>query len=312
MTRKQSGVIVVIAFAALLKPMGTIIGCFEIAWRVISRGGVQPRDRLIMAIADAFGVTAAQWANILIGWVAAAVPALLIYRYLRRRDFGQVCAGCSAHSIRAWSLLVIFLALTLLKTSMICKPVSMPMPFERSKEEIPLDEAMEQNPTATLELRLCHPENDRLERELKANGRLTDEVLAAAPQIDGYSLMRVKGNDDSVFYVCDEAELTKEDIVSARASKWPFNEDIYEVSAKLTPEGRGRLARLTRDYKPHGAKNPSNNGRALAIVVNGELVTAPIIYAEIDMGEFVITGNFTKEEAIKLAAALNSKGVKGD
>ena len=289
MTRKQSGVIVVIAFAALLKPMGTIIGCFEIAWRVISRGGVQPRDRLIMAIADAFGVTAAQWANILIGWVAAAVPALLIYRYLRRRDFGQVCADCSAHSIRAWSLLVLFLALTLLHLSVVTKAARIPVQIVQEHEEISLDEAMEQNHTATLELRLCHPENDRLERELKANGRLTDEVLAA-----------------------DEAELTKEDIVSARASKWPFNEDIYEVSAKLTPEGRGRLARLTRDYKPHGAKNPSNNGRALAIVVNGELVTAPIIYAEIDMGEFVITGNFTKEEAIKLAAALNSKGVKGD
>ena len=312
MTRKQSGVIAVIAFAALLKPMGTIIGCFEIAWRVISRGGVQPRDRLIMAIADAFGVTAAQWANILIGWVAAAVPALLIYRYLRRRDFGQVCADCSAHSIRAWSLLVLFLALTLLHLSVVTKAARIPVQIVQEHEEISLDEAMEQNHTATLELRLCHPENDRLERELKANGRLTDEVLAAAPQIDGYSLMRVKGNDDSVFYVCDEAELTKEDIVSARASKWPFNEDIYEVSAKLTPEGRGRLARVTRDYKPHGAKNPSNNGRALAIVVNGELVTAPIIYAEIDMGEFVITGNFTKEEAIKLAAALNSKGGEKD
>ena len=121
MTRRQAGIISVVAFAALLKPMGTIIGCFEIAWRVISRGGVQPRDRLIMAIADAFGVTAAQWANILIGWVAAAVPALLIYRYLRRRDFGQVCADCSAHSVRAWSLLVLFLALTLLHLSVVTK-----------------------------------------------------------------------------------------------------------------------------------------------------------------------------------------------
>jgi preprotein translocase subunit SecD len=88
----------------------------------------------------------------------------------------------------------------------------------------------------------------------------------------------------------------------------PFNEGFYEVSAKLTPEGRGRLARLTRDYKPHGAKNSSNRGRALAIVVNGELVVAPIILGEIDMGEFVITGEFTKEEAIALAAAFNSKG----
>lgn len=103
-----------------------------------------------------------------------------------------------------------------------------------------------------------------------------------------------------------------DDFVSARASKSPFNEGFYEVSAKLTPEGRGRLARLTRDYKPHGAKNPSNHGRALAIVVNGELVAAPIIHTEIDMGEFIITGKFTKEEAVNLAAALNSKNSEED
>ena len=185
-------------------------------------------------------------------------------------------------------------------------------PFEQEQEEISLEEAMEKNPTATLELRLCHPENDRLERELKANGRLTDEVLAAAPQIEGYSLMRVRGKDDSVCYVCDDVELSMDDFVSARASQSPFNEDLYEVYGKLTPDGRGRLARLTRDYKPHGAKNPSNNGRALAIVVNGELVAAPIIVTEIDMGEFIITGKFTKEEAVNLAAALNSKGGEKD
>ena len=138
------------------------------------------------------------------------------------------------------------------------------------------------------------------------------EVLAAAPQIEGYRLMRVRGKDDAVCYVCDDVELSMEDIVSARASKSLFNEDIYEVSAKLTPEGRGRLARLTRDYQPHGAKNPSNHGRALAIVVNGELAAAPIIQTEIDMGEFIITGKFTKEEAVNLAAALNSKNSEED
>ncbi len=314
MTRRQAGIISVVAFAALLKPMGTLIGFADIACAAISRGAVWPSYWLLKVVADVFGMVAAQWGDILIGWVAAAVPALLIYRYLRRRDFAQVCAGCSAHSIRAWSLLGVFLALTVLKTSVICTPVpvSMPMPFERPKEEIPLDEAMEQNPTATLELRLCHPENDRLERELKAQGRLTDEVLAAAPQIDGYSLMRVKGKDDSVCYVCDEAELTMEDIVSAKASEPPFNGLPHEISVKLTPDGRGRFARLTRDYMPHGAKNPSDHGRSLAIVVNGELVAAPIIQMEINTGKFEITGNFTKEEAVNLAAALNSNGGEKD
>ena len=302
MTKKQAGVIAVIAFATLIKPMGNLIEFVDIVWCLAVDGVVSPRWRMYNAILQEFGPTAMYWSRVSFDCIVAAIPALLIYRYLRRRDFTQVCMSCAAHKIRAWSLLVAYLALTLLNPSITVQHV----PFEA--EGIPLDEAMEHSPTATLELRLCHPENDRLQREMKANGRLTDEVLAAAPKIEGYRLMRVRGKDDSVCYVCDDVELSMDDFVSARVSKLPFNEGFYEVSAKLTPEGRGRLARLTRDYKPHGAKNSSNQGRALAIVVNGELVAAPIIMTEIDMGEFIITGKFTKEEAVNLAAALNSKG----
>jgi hypothetical protein len=306
MTKKQAGVIAVIAFAALLRPMGNLIEFVDIVWCLAVDGVASPRWRMYNAILQEFGPTVMYWSRVSFDCIVAAIPALLIYRYLRRRDFTQVCMSCAAHKICAWLLLVAYLALTLLNPSITVQHV----PFEA--EGIPLDEAMEHRPTATLELRLCHPENDRLERELKANGRLTDEVLATAPQIEGYRLMRVRGKDDAVCYVCDDVELSMEDIVSARASKSLFNEDIYEVSAKLTPEGRGRLARLTRDYQPHGAKNPSNHGRALAIVVNGELAAAPIIQMEINMGEFLITGNFTKEEAVNLAAALNSKNSEGD
>ena len=306
MTKKQAGVIAVIAFAALIKPMGNLIEFVDIVWCLAVDGVASPRWRMYNAILQEFGPTAMYWSRVSFDCIVAAIPALLIYRYLRRRDFTQVCMSCAAHKIRAWSLLVAYLALTLLNPSITVQHV----PFEA--EGIPLDEAMEHSPTATLELRLCHPENDRLERELKANGRLTDEVLATAPQIEGYRLMRVRGKDDAVCYVCDDVELSMEDIVSARASKSLFNEGFYEVSAKLTPEGRGRLARLTRDYQPHGAKNPSNHGRALAIVVNGELAAAPIIQTEIDMGEFIITGKFTKEEAVNLAAALNSKNSEED
>ena len=302
MTKKQAGVIAIIAFAALIKPMGNLIEFVDLVWYLIVDGVASPRWRMYNAILQEFGFTAMCLTRGSFDCILAAIPALLIYRYLRRRDFAQVCISCAAHKIRAWSLLVAFLVFTLLNLSITMRHV----PFEA--EDIPLDEAMEHNQTATLELRLCHPENDRLERELKANGRLTDEMLAAAPQIDGYSLMRVRGKDDAICYVCDEVELSMEDFASAKADKSLFNEGFYEVSGKLTPDGRGRLARLTRDYQPHGAKNPSDLGRALAIVVNGELVAAPIIQAEIDMGEFVITGNFTKEEAIALAAALNSKG----
>ena len=298
MTKKQAGVIAVIAFAALIKPMGNLMGFVDIAWCLAGDRMALPLWRMYNAILQEFGPAAMYWSRVAFDCIVAFIPALLIYRYLRRRDFTQVCMSCAAHKIRAWSLLVAFLVFTLLNPSITTTTV----PFEAG--DIPLDEAMEHNPTATLELHLCHPENDRLERELKANGRLTDEVLATAPQIEGYRLMRVRGKDDSVCYVCDQVELSMEDLVSARATKSLFNEGLYEVSAKLTPEGRGRLARLTRDYQPHGAKNPSDFGRTLAIVVNGELVAAPIIQTEINMGEFVITGKFTKEEAVNLAAAL--------
>ena len=135
--------------------------------------------------------------------------------------------------------------------------------------------------------------------------------MTSQERID-FAASRKKGDDDAVYYVCDKAELTMEDFVSAKAYESFSLNGCYEVSGKLTPEGRGRLARLTRDYKPHGAKNPSNLGRVLAIVVNGEVVAAPMICTDIDMGEFVITGKFTKEEAVALAAALNSRGGEED
>lgn len=50
-----------------------------------------------------------------------------------------------------------------------------------------------------------------------------------------------------------------------------------------------------------------------AVIIGGTVLliaAAPIIHTEIDMGEFIITGKFAKEEAGNLAAALNSKGGK--
>lgn len=308
MTKKQAGVIALIAFVALIRPCSNMFTFADLLWSVVFKTGMMntPYMRLCVFMFDRFGRGAAELTSVAIIWTIAVFVTMVIYRYLRRRDFAQVCADFAVHKVWAWLAFAAFLLFSFTSLSRAFYPVGC------DQAELPLDEVMEHNPTATLELRLCHPESDRLERELKANGRLTDEVLAAAPQIEGYSLMRFRGKDDAVCYVCDDVELSMEDIVSARASKSLFNEGFYEVSAKLTPEGRGRLARLTRDYQPQGAKNTSNHGRALAIVVNGELVTAPIIQTEIDMGEFVITGKFTKEEAVALAAALNSRGGEED
>jgi preprotein translocase subunit SecD len=66
------------------------------------------------------------------------------------------------------------------------------------------------------------------------------------------------------------------------------------VSFQLTPEGRARLAALTR----------ANIGRRLAIVVNGTVVSAPIIRSEISEGAGQISGRWEAAEAEALAAAI--------
>jgi preprotein translocase subunit SecD len=66
------------------------------------------------------------------------------------------------------------------------------------------------------------------------------------------------------------------------------------VEFTLTPEGRDRFAALTR----------ANIGRRLAVVVNGAVVAASIIGAEMADGKAMLSGSYTEPEARALAAEL--------
>ena len=70
---------------------------------------------------------------------------------------------------------------------------------------------------------------------------------------------------------------------------------IY-VEFTLTPEGKRQFAKITRE----------NIGRRLAIVMDGKIITAPIIQSEIPSGVGQITGDFDGAEAVRLAALLNA------
>ena len=50
-----------------------------------------------------------------------------------------------------------------------------------------------------------------------------------------------------------------------------------------------------------------NIGRHLAIVLNGEVVSAPVIQTRIPTGRAVITGSFSQQEASDIAIILNAK-----
>lgn len=105
---------------------------------------------------------------------------------------------------------------------------------------------------------------------------------------------------NEVLYVQKEARLDQSALRSAEAvnAKPPKRPAI---TINFTNAGRKEFADVTRQ----------NPGKRLAIVIGGELLTAPTIRSEITDGKAEITGSFTyaeaKEMARKITAALSKR-----
>ena len=309
MTKKRSLIVALVAFAALMLPLSRLVsfadsllctllaqaGCVNVSW------GLQ--SQLVIAAYECFGPVWSRPVVFLLPIAYALIPVVFIYRYVRKRDFETICADCAAHSKTAWTLLVLFVLFSVAWPSIqtYCLGVS-------AEEEAALDEMPASQEPVRLELCLCHPETEELTKPLMSAGVIGTQLVASAKSVEGYRLMTQERNGEIVeaVYVSEQAELTEEDVVSAWVEKDPVG-DGYQVWGRLNPVAGGQLLELTRAYKPHGKKNPRDKGRQLAIVVNGRLMTAPVIQVEINGGEFAVCGNFSREEAMKLAASLNGK-----
>ena len=97
-----------------------------------------------------------------------------------------------------------------------------------------------------------------------------------------------------LFYLHPEVILANEDIASTSVTHW---EDRPAVDVILTEAGKEKFAEFT------GA----NIGKRAAILVDGKLVTAPIIRAPILQGRALINGDFTEQEAKRIAEGLMVK-----
>ena len=98
--------------------------------------------------------------------------------------------------------------------------------------------------------------------------------------------------------------MTGEDLVSAAVQRDPTSGGL-SIGFRLSGEGGRKFSTLTRNYKAHGPKNPTDRGRQLAIVLDDTLISAPVINSEIGaQGE--ITGRFDAKSAKKLADELNA------
>jgi preprotein translocase subunit SecD len=78
-----------------------------------------------------------------------------------------------------------------------------------------------------------------------------------------------------VFYLHKKSELSEAHIVATKMVDW---NDSEAIELKFNDEGTRLLAELTRN----------NIGKRIGMVLNGELVTAPIVQAEIPNGTALI------------------------
>lgn len=185
---------------------------------------------------------------------------------------------------------------------------------------------------AFLEFRLTHPKNDQLVAKLLAkdtapegykksgNGYARAENWAEVSKAKGYAArlaawetpdaryrFMLEDNGDGTYspnFVARKTELTGESLVSAAVQRDPTSGQL-SIGFTLNAEGGRIFSTLTRNYKAHGPKNPTDRGRQLAIILDETLISAPVINSEIgSRGE--ITGRFDAKSANKLANELNA------
>jgi preprotein translocase subunit SecD len=115
------------------------------------------------------------------------------------------------------------------------------------------------------------------------------ELLYSKEKNDQGQLIQGQG-----YFVQKRSLLTGDMLADARAQPDQTNFGQYYVLMRLNSRGKRIFARITQE----------NVGRALAIVLDNAIFSAPVIQGPIPGGEAQITGTFTPEEARDLAIVL--------
>ena len=188
---------------------------------------------------------------------------------------------------------------------------------------------------AYLEFRLTHAKNDQLVAKLlskdiapegyikKGNGYVRAPNFQEVAKTPGYAarlaafqtpdpryVFMLEKDKDGVTYLPNfvarntEPKVTGEHLESAIVNRDPTTGTLA-IDFSLNAEGGQRFSTLTRSYKAHGPKNSTDRGRQLAIILDDQLISAPVIQSEIG-ARGQITGHFSPAEAQKLAAELNA------
>lgn len=102
-------------------------------------------------------------------------------------------------------------------------------------------------------------------------------------------------NTDQAYIVDRNSALTGGHIIKAE-SVYDKNYNMYLIAIEFDAKGAELFAEITK----------ANIGKPLAIVLDGAVVSAPIVHEQITGGKAIISGNFTKQETRDLAALLQA------
>jgi SecD/SecF fusion protein len=147
---------------------------------------------------------------------------------------------------------------------------------------------------AKLELKLVHPESAQLIAQIEA-GTLPDARYAevAGYDIKTYTESRNGKPVQEKLLVEKKAEVEGQHVTGARAY---YDNQGYGISFTLDSVGAKQFADVTREHV----------NDQLAIVLDGEVQSAPTIRSEIANGSAQITGHFSDQEARNLASVLQN------
>ena len=171
--------------------------------------------------------------------------------------------------------------------------ISMRVPVVTKEEKATLEKLIKLS--AKLQFRLVHLNNDQ-----EIAKYLADKKNYDAPE--GYEILEsVETKDGKVikkpYLVEREAQMDGKEIDEAYPTMDQFGQ--REIILKFKPAGAAQFGKVTGD----------NVGRLLAIVLDGQLYSAPQIKVAITGGNASITGNFSREDAENVSNALVSGSV---
>jgi preprotein translocase subunit SecD len=104
------------------------------------------------------------------------------------------------------------------------------------------------------------------------------------------------GGVSQKIYLHKEVLISNEDILDSRVVNGP-SESIFEVEFSLTREGAERMSQATQEHK----------GRQIAVIVDGRVTAAPTVIDRITSDKVRVSGNYTREEAERIAKGIRRR-----